>query len=128
MKHHKMQGEIASNAPFCHIVEAGELVYLSGIIAADDLDAKPEYFASIATETTTCLRLIERMLSTVSLTMADVTSVLVHLLDLDDFDEMNAAYGTFFESGKEPVRTCVAVADLLEGARIEITCQAYRKQ
>lgn len=128
MKHHKMQGEVASNAPFCHIVEAGDLVYLSGIIAADDLDAVPEDFSSIAAETTTCLRLIERMLATVSLTLADVTSVLVHMLDLDDFDEMNAAYGTFFESNREPVRTCVAVADLLEKARIEITCQAYQKR
>ena len=126
MKHHKLRSEVAANAPFCHIVEAGDLVYLSGIIAADDLDATPQDFASIAAETTTCLRLIGRMLAKVSLTLADVTSVLVHLVTLDDFDEMNAAYGAFFENGKEPVRTCVAVAALLEGARIEITCQAHR--
>ncbi|MEE4188526.1 MAG: RidA family protein [Roseobacter sp.] len=126
MRHHKLQKTVVSNAPFSHIVEAGDLVYLSGIIAADDLDAAPESFASIGTETTTCLRLIERMLATVSLSLANVTSVLVHVVDLDDFEEMNAAYGAFFEAGHEPVRTCVAVAALLEGARIEITCQARR--
>lgn len=128
MKHHKLRGEIASDSPFCHIVEVGDLVYLSGIIAADDLDAGPEAFASIGAETTTCLRLIEKMLSTVSLSLGDVTSVLVHMVDLDAFDAMNAAYGSFFEPGREPVRTCIAVAALLEGARIEITCQAYRTQ
>lgn len=125
-RHHKLQGEIVANAPFSHIVEAGDLVYLSGIIAADDLTATSEVFSSVGAETTICLRLIERMLATVSLTLADVTSTLVHLVDLDDFEEMNAAYGAFFEPGHEPVRTCVAVAALLEGARIEITCQARR--
>lgn len=126
MKHHKLRNEIAANAPFSHIVEAGDLIYLSGIIASDDLNATPEDFASIAAETKACLRLIERMLATVSLTLADVTSVLVHLVNLDEFDEMNAAYGAFFESGQEPVRTCVAAAALLDDARIEITCQARR--
>jgi len=66
------------------------------------------------------------MLSRVSLSMANVTAVVVHMTDLTDFDEMNAAYSVFFEAGKEPVRTCVQVAGLLENARVEITCQARR--
>ena len=117
---------VAAEAPFSHIVESGDIVWLSGILAADDVAAGPEAMASITSETETCLRLIARMLSSVSLKLSDVTSVLVHMTDLDEFDEMNAAYGRFFEEGQEPVRTCVGVAALLEGARIEFTCQARR--
>lgn len=124
--HHKLPDLVAAKAPFSHIVEANDQVFLSGILAADDLAATEAAFASVGAETTTCLRLIDRMLAHVSLTMADVTSVLVHMTDLSDFDEMNAAYEAFFEVGKEPVRTCVQVAALLENARVEITCQALK--
>ena len=118
---------MAADAPFNHIVDTGTAIFLSGILAADDLSATEDCFASIGAETATCLRLIEQMLATVSLSLADVTSVLVHMTDLAAFDEMNAAYADFFEQGKEPVRTCVQVAGLLENARVEITCQAYRR-
>lgn len=126
IKHHRLETVLAAEAPFNHIVEVGNQVFLSGILAADDLSAGEEAFVSIGSETATCLRLIKRMLATVSLKMTDVTSVLVHMTELNDFDEMNASYGSFFEDGSEPVRTCVQVAGLLENARIEITCQAHR--
>lgn len=126
MRHRKFEHLVAAEAPFSHIVEMGDQVFLSGILAADDLSAGADAFASVGTETTTCLRLIEQMLATVSLSLSDVTSVLVHMTDLNDFDAMNAAYGAFFQEGKEPVRTCVQVSALLENARIEITCQARK--
>ena len=126
IKHHRLETLVAADAPFNHIVEAGDQVFLSGILAADDLAAGKEAVVSVGAETATWLRLSERMLSTVSLTMSDVTSVLVHMTDLGDFEEMNAAYGTFFKAGQEPVRTCVQVSALLEHARVEITCQARR--
>lgn len=125
-EHHKLRDLVDSSAPFSHIVDTGTEVFLSGVLAADDLSATPECFASIGAETNTCLRLIEQILATVSLSLADVTSVLVHMTNLDEFAEMNAAYRTFFEDGKEPARTCVQVARLLENARIEITCHARR--
>ena len=125
-QHHTLPDLAAAAAPFSHIIESGDTVWLSGILAADDVAAGPEARASITTETETCLRLIAQMLATVSLTLADVTSVLVHMTNLDEFDEMNAAYARFFPPGREPVRTCVGVSELLEGARIEFTCQARR--
>jgi 2-iminobutanoate/2-iminopropanoate deaminase len=126
IRHHKLDAFVAADAPFSHIVDTGDVVYLSGIIATDDLNAGPEALQSVASETTTCLRLIERMLATVSLTMADVTTVLVHMTDLEAFAEMNAAYAEAFPPGAEPARTCVQVAALLDGTRIEFTCQARR--
>lgn len=124
--HHTLGGLVAANAPFSHIVDTGDIVYLSGIIATDALEAGPEACASITHETRTCLTLISRMLATVSLDMRDVTSVLVHMTDLSQFDAMNAAYAPFFPAETAPVRTCVGVAALLDNARIEITVQAKR--
>lgn len=126
-EHRKLPQMVAAEAPFSHIVDTGDIVYLSGIIATDDLAATKDSFASVTTETETCLKLIARMLDTASLSLADVASVLVHMTDLADFDAMNAVYARFFPQGLEPVRTCVQVAGLLDGARIEITCQAHRK-
>jgi enamine deaminase RidA (YjgF/YER057c/UK114 family) len=37
---------------------------------------------------------------------------------------MNAVFGTYFAPGRRPARTCVGVATLLSGARIEIDCIA----
>jgi 2-iminobutanoate/2-iminopropanoate deaminase len=126
-QHHKLTDMVAADAPFSHIVDTGDTIHLSGIIAADDLAATQDSFASIARETETCLTLIARMLASVSLSLTDVTTVLVHMTDLAEFDAMNAAYSRYFPQGREPVRTCVQVAGLLDGARIEITCQAHRK-
>lgn len=114
-------------APFSHLTETNNIVSLSGIIASDDISADVTSFASISSETSTCLLLIKKMLTSVGLTMEDVTSVLIHMTDLTEFDEMNAMYKTFFIQGLEPSRTCVGVAGLLDGARIEITCQAIRQ-
>jgi len=126
IQHHTLPDLVAAAAPFSHIVESGDTIWLSGILAADDMSAGPEAMDSITTETETCLRLISRMLATVSLTLSDVTSVAVHMTDLTEFEDMNAAYARFFPPGREPVRTCVGVSALLEGARIEFTCQARR--
>lgn len=125
-QHLSLPDMVAADAPFSHVVQSGDTVWLSGILAADDVAAGPEALASITTETQTCLRLIARMLETVSLTLSDVTCVLVHMTDLAEFDDMNAAYAAFFPEGKEPARTCVQVSALLENARIEFTCQARK--
>ena len=114
--------------PYSHITEVNNIVSLSGIIAYDDISADENSFASISSETATCLSLIKKMLISVGLSIGDLTSVLIHMTDLSEFDKMNVVYRTFFQEGSEPSRTCVGVANLLNGARIEITCQAVRKE
>ena len=49
-----------------------------------------------------------------------------NLSDLTRFDEMNRAYGTFFQEGREPARTCVEVRRLIGDCGVEITCVARR--
>lgn len=117
---------VEKDAPFSHIVESKNIVYLSGIIAADDIVSGKTACLSIGTETSVCLSLIKKMLASVSLNMSNITTVLVHMTNLSEFEEMNYVYKSFFEKGSEPARTCVEVSALLKGSRIEFTCQAQR--
>jgi 2-iminobutanoate/2-iminopropanoate deaminase len=48
----------------------------------------------------------------------------VFMVDLGQFEAMNAVYRTYFPDGLLPARTCVGVASLLENALIEIDCVA----
>lgn len=81
--------------------------------------------AGIAAQTEQTFRNIEALLAAAGASLADVVSCLVHLVDLDDFAEFNAAYERQFP-GVKPVRTTVR-ADLLAGMRVEITAVARRR-
>lgn len=52
-----------------------------------------------------------------------MVKVTVFLVDMADFDEVNKAYEEAFE-GWRPARSCVAVAGLPKGVRVEMECVA----
>ncbi|MEO1222039.1 MAG: RidA family protein [Pseudomonadota bacterium] len=47
------------------------------------------------------------------------------LADIDDFGAFNAVYRNYFQEGRYPARSTMAVKDLAAGARIEIECIAH---
>ena len=55
---------------------------------------------------------------------SDVVRTNVYLADMADYAAMNAAYVELFPD--RPARTCVQVAGLPLGARVEIDCIAER--
>jgi 2-iminobutanoate/2-iminopropanoate deaminase len=114
-----------ASGPYSHVVDCGDVVHVAGQIAADapgwTLDG-----ATIETETAMALRLVARLLETVGLDLSHVVAVTVHMTDLAELARMNAVYATFFAADRRPARTCVGVAGLIGGARIEITCTARR--
>ena len=108
--------------PFSQAVLAGDLLFVAGQLAADDADwAGP---STIETETAAAMARIGRVLAAAGATFSDVMRVGVFMVDLNQFDRMNAVYRTFFDGPKLPARTCVVVASLLGGALIEIDCVA----
>ena len=58
-------------------------------------------------------------------TMANVIKTSVFLADLNDFAAMNKVYETFF-TAPYPTRSCVQVAAIPKGAKIEIECIAVK--
>jgi|SRR6478735_678939 2-iminobutanoate/2-iminopropanoate deaminase len=109
---------------YSHAVVEGDRVYVSGQIAADRPGGGP---GDIETETRTCMELIVAILGELSLGFGDVLQVRVFMTDLREFERMDAVYATFLEPGCAPARTCVGVAEILAGCRIEIDCVARRR-
>ncbi|GKW14391.1 RidA family protein [Pectobacterium actinidiae] len=49
------------------------------------------------------------------------------LLTMNDFATFNTIYKEFFGSGSFPARTCIAVAELPLGAKVEVEAIAHRR-
>jgi 2-iminobutanoate/2-iminopropanoate deaminase len=113
------------NAPYAHAVVTGETAHLAGFIAQDD-PAWAGRRGTIEEETAAALDLMARVLAAAGFSLGDVVRVGVFMTDLGEFARMNAVYARYFPEGRRPARTCVGVASLLEGARIEIDCIAHR--
>lgn len=107
--------------PYSAGVEAGGLVFLSGKVAAPERRG-----GDFAAEAASALDAVEADLARLGLGLGDVVSATVHLLDLGDYATLNAVW-----SGRVPppwpARTCVAVAGLPGGARLEVTVTARRR-
>jgi 2-iminobutanoate/2-iminopropanoate deaminase len=107
-------------APLSHAVVEDGFVFCSGQIPQDQQ-------GSMVTGSIT--ELTERVLANLSAVLQASGSGLdavvrtnVYLVDLADFQEMNAAYARFVTHA--PARTCIQVAALPLGARVEIDCIA----
>jgi 2-iminobutanoate/2-iminopropanoate deaminase len=102
-----------------HVVHDGDYVFIAGQLASDRTNPPP-VLGDIETETRTAMELLGAALRSVGLDYYDVVQARVFMTDLSEFQRMNAVYGTFFPAGQTPARTCVGVASLLNGCRIEI--------
>jgi 2-iminobutanoate/2-iminopropanoate deaminase len=109
--------------PYSHIVEAGELIYLSGILPQDSEGNVIVDNVGKATELT--LNNISRALQSVGSNLEKVVKVTVFLAEMDYFEQMNQVYKVFFPSSP-PARTCVAVKALPKGVQLEIEVIAMK--
>ncbi|MDF1503903.1 RidA family protein [Roseisolibacter sp. H3M3-2] len=110
-------------APLSQVVEVGNTIYLSGMLGtAAGGQLAP---GGIAAETRQTLENVKAALARVNATMADVVKCTVFLVDVAEWDAMNAVYVTYFPTNK-PARSAIGVAGLVRNARVEIECLAVR--
>lgn len=64
----------------------------------------------------------QALLNEVGLDLEDAVECVCFLVDMNDFEEFNKAYGKYF-TGK-PARTCIAVRELPAGVKCEIRVTA----
>ena len=114
----------AALGPYSHAVAAGDLLYTSGQIGLDPATGKLAG-DSIQAQTEQALRNLELVLSAADMTFANVVKTTVFLTDLADFAAVNAIYATRFPA-YPPARSCVQVAALPAGARVEIELVAAK--
>ena len=113
-----------SNRPYTPVVRAGGFLYLAGQIGGDASKGGALAPGGIEGETRQVLENIKTLLAASGASMDRVVKCTVFLVDIGEWDRMNAVYRTYFAAGRYPARTAVGVAGLPGGARVEIECLA----
>ncbi len=130
----KIESEKAPKAigPYSPAIKLGDFVYLSGQIPVN-----PETGAmgeSIEEQTAQVMKNIQGLLSEMGLELRHVVKTTVFVTDLGEFARMNEVYASYFDDRYPyPARSCVQVAALPKGAKVEIECLvldtlAYERQ
>lgn len=133
----------ASTIPYASAVvipPGAHIAYIAGTLAdvanPDAPKGSFEAYGNTATQTTSILKKIEKLLAAEGFTMGDVVKVSVFLVgdpkleNKMDFMGMNGAYGAFFGSAAQPnkaARTTIMVPALpMPGGLVEIDVVAAR--
>ncbi len=80
---------------------------------------------TVAEQTERALENVAAVLKAGGSSLEDAVKVTVFLEDIDDFDEMNDVYETFFDDGP-PARSAVEVGNVPKGAAVEIEAVGAR--
>ncbi len=110
--------------PYSQAVRAGDTVYLSGQVGIDPASGALVP-GGTAAEAARALANLDAVLRAAGLGRDDVVRAEVYLVDMADYAALNEAYAGYF-GDRAPARTCVAVAALPAGARVEIALTARR--
>jgi enamine deaminase RidA (YjgF/YER057c/UK114 family) len=93
----------------------------NGLVVSDGNSLPPR---TVADETRSALRNLEKALNLAGCTLDDVVDASVWLRDPRDFHEMNRAYGEFFKKN-QPTRSIFRI-DFMFDCRVEIKVTAYK--
>ena len=74
---------------------------------------------SVATQTEQSLDNVMAILAEEGADASDLLKVTIFLDDIEDFDEMNETYGTYFDA-EPPARSAIEVGNVPKGAALEI--------
>lgn len=120
MKKRVVQTEKAPKAigPYSQAIQAGDFLFLSGQVPLDPKTGELVK-ADIRQQTEQVLENIKGVLESQKLGMENVVKVIIFLKNIEDFNQVNEVYGTYFPTSP-PARSTVEVARLPRNAEIEI--------
>lgn len=124
MKKQSVQTQNAPKAigPYAQAVQTGTLLYTSGQLG---IDMQTGALAQGVEQQAQCaMRNLGEILKEKGLGYGDIIKTTVFVVDLADFAVVNRVYGSFFDQGDYPARSCVQVAALPLGGLLEIECVA----
>jgi len=104
------------SALFSSAVQAGQILFLSGVIGRDGPDG-------VQGATRQALDGVRDRVEAAGATMADVVQCIVYLTNMEDYGAMNEAYAEYWPS-EPPARTAIAVSEVPASAILEIACIA----
>jgi len=110
--------------PYSHAVLLEGFLYTSGQVPLVPETGKLAG-ETIEEQAEQVLNNLEAVLAAAGMTFADVVKTTIFLTDLADFSTVNSIYAARF-SKNPPARSCVQVAALPTGAKIEIELVAHK--
>jgi 2-aminomuconate deaminase len=129
-----VEGKAAPRGKYPHIKRAGDFLFVSGTsarradntVAGAEADHQGAMRLDIRVQTRSVIENIRDILHSVGAELQDVVEISTFLVNMNDFDGYNAAYGEFF-AYDGPARTTVAVHQLPHPhLLIEIRAMAYK--
>jgi 2-iminobutanoate/2-iminopropanoate deaminase len=116
-----MDSQPAPVSHYCHVVRAGNLIWVSGALGVADDGSVPD---DVAKQAELALASIDACLKAVGAGPEHVVKVNVYLTDIDDRPKINPARQRYFGEHR-PASTLVGVTSLvLAGAKVEIEATA----
>jgi 2-iminobutanoate/2-iminopropanoate deaminase len=111
--------------PYSQAVLAGSTLYVSGNIALDPQTGQLVGDGDVQAETKQVLQNLDAVLKEAGASPQQVVRCTVFLVDLGDFAAVNEIYADYFkDNAVAPSRSCVQVAALPKGVKVEIDCIA----
>ncbi len=119
------QSAPAPVGPYNQAILAGGWLFCSGQIALDPINGSIVGQGDIEKETRQVLKNLIAVLKAAGTDTSMVVRTTIYLINLNDFERVNAIYVEVFGKGVSPARACVQVAALPKGGLVEIDCIAW---
>ena len=108
----------AAVGPYSQAMKVATLVYCSRqVLLVPESELLIE--GDIKAQAGQALKNVKAVLDEIGADVTNVVKTTVFILDMEDFGPVNEVYADFFGDHK-PARSCVAVAELPKGARVEV--------
>ena len=111
--------------PYNQAVLVGNTLYTSGQIALNPATMEL-VLDDIETETKQVMENMKAVLAAADMTFENVIKTTIFIMNMGDFERINAVYGSYFDEATAPARETVQVACLPKNVNIEISMIAVK--
>ena len=120
---HTDNSEIARIGPYSQAIEAGDMIFTSGVIPVNPQTG--EIPQGVEAQADQAIRNLSNLLEEAGSSTEKVIKTTVFIKDMNDFGKINEIYAKYF-TGVYPARSCVEVARLPKDVLIEIEAIAQK--
>ena len=111
--------------PYNQAVISGDLMFISGQVAFDP-NTDELVLDDIQSETKQVMENLKSILEEADLSFKNVVKTTIFLSDMDDFQQVNEVYGSYFSNNQAPARETVEVSRLPKDVNVEISMIAQK--
>jgi|TARA_B110000305_G_C19227317_1_gene533460 2-iminobutanoate/2-iminopropanoate deaminase len=106
--------------PYNQAIMAGNMFFTSGQIAINPENGDL-VIENIKSETRQVMENLKSVLSSANIDFENVVKSSIFISSMEDFEDINDVYGSYFSASNAPARETVQVAKLPKGVNVEIS-------